>query len=734
MKRILLFILLSCAVSIQTWAQTKSIFKLTVLDSHDPNRTDEWSDFYLTVFPGSIPSQSLFPFFGDKPLSLYSVLISFYGQICDTSPIDKNGHLDWNQMKLLEFDKKDVVYTPNEKYMPLNAAFMNSSIILRRENHESFNVNIPSSILNHIIHTYPKLNLIYMRIIVGQNGRMHDAYFILNRQCVPINCIPREIETQKGEGERLSNLPDGLHMHIIQGRVGTLSSPESFSSEYFLFDPQPPYVYPYDISITFFREKDLSHPVIETTLNIPWDKMQRMTFTPKDVVYTPDERYMPADVSFEDSKILIHRNDPSPFMVHIPWSILSSFPPPKEMLPEEVDYGIDNTVWNYLRVQATYKGKTSETKPRDGGKEDYVNTRAFAIPQIYLNSSPAKKVEIVDLGEDDIGSLFEDSIKVPQPKNCIHDYVDIQYPEILKFIREDTIKTQNSSKPLPKNHDHIPYLQHTPTFTIIEENSSYTSNNDDFTEDFDFIIHKDTTHFVYSPDDEFVSKQPATEGLWAAIYNDVEEMQRGYKPGDKTYLKGLALEEIDELINKMNTYAEKKGLPWLFTPTFGNPSDTLAVKLGQNIINPDSCFYICANRISSGKHVGKSTKYWTIHYSDIKECKYPGCTYINTYHKTYRHKTDFWAHILKSWLENCCKGYNNGTLANLDKLKKGLTIEPRTEIHSYIVWAVKIITTGQKCRKCHKVFKMDNPRYEIEYYPSKIEAETRVNSIKQRLN
>ena len=586
--------------------------------------------------------------------------------------------------------------------------------------------------------------------------------------------VTRIIYTQKG-------VPIAVYSELTQvkgkERMDSGLTEDGFNMD-FKFQSHPKDC-PFDVTLSFWREKDPLNPLYEDGKIEDFKMMDMMQFTQS----TKDPSVIGATWHNEEdyemvSEYTVHKTKWEAFSIYLPEVLFRNFDPP--YMPDGVER---MPVRYYIMYQLS----------SDAG---FVSNENRPLPWVEWVYAKPYKQDIKHVGDDDLSSLFDDDDETPEPpsddtinkeseetkgtngtegtdgnkgpggnegtdgnkgpegnegsggnkgpggnegpegngEKCIHEYY-IKHNPSLYFVEipqpeepEEPEEPKGSNRELPP-HQHYDYLKYNPTCDIQLQNRAVAFQ--DLPEDFSFEAKGSESKFIHNFDDLYITESAATEGLWAAMFPG-PEVSRGYSTNDKTPMCHMCTQEANELVRRMNKYAEHYSLPWVFTIATvkeAKHADLNYIDTGNeddDAFTADSCFYIAAQSTLPAK-VGISTRYRiTTSYTAV--CQFPECTYVES--DSLRHHT-YW--FPENANRECDRHYaqyerrNKETEANLEKLKKWLAEgkvsghQPSQEPQPRYVWFVEDIPY-KLCSKCKICEKMEEKRKIVRFFDKK-EAE-----------
>ena len=520
--------------------------------------------------------------------------------------------------------------------------------------------------------------------------------------------------------------------------------------------PSHPADCPYEVTLSFWREKDVLNPQFGDGRIEDFKLMDIMQFSQSTqdpnvigAVWKNDEDYeMTSEYSVEKSSW-------QPFSIHLPEALFMYFDRPD--VPFEGDtlfvpyyivyhlsYGggyvsnetgqLPSVTWKYFDI---YQQKIAHVDEDDLSDLFGENQPADSVPT--PNPTPQDSTERRTPPTDDTGGKDQptddtggedqptDSVPTPNPTpQCDHRYQLVHNPRMYALpLPQPT--PQDSTKRPPANHVHYYYLIYTPSCTIIPRETIVPPK--ELPDTFNIEIGQHRTTFGRNLYDCHISRTAATEGLWAALFPE-QEMSRGCSATDATPLRHMNRDQANELVVRLNQHAAQRNLPWLFTVATAKE----ATKAGypheitdnddDEAFTKDSCFYISATS-TLAPSLKVQTRY-RITSSYTADCVYPGCDYTTQGPAYHSHRYELAAANRScQWNEALCNSRNKETEAYMKKLKqwilKGEEEQTVDEQPKY-VWYVEDEATKQ-CAKCQRKEPLPDGGYTHKTFATRREAQ-----------
>ena len=502
--------------------------------------------------------------------------------------------------------------------------------------------------------------------------------------------------------------------------------------------PYHPVNMPFEVTISFWREKDPLHPLYSNDVIDDFKMMDMMQFTQS----TKYPNIIGATWNNEEdyemvSEYSVQKNEWKPFSIFLPDVLFQSFDPP--YIPDDVEEEVP--VRYYITYHLSFGG-------------DYVSSEQRKLPWVGWKYFNRHKQKVENIDNINLGDLFGDDggTKIPDPPGrkppiptpvperkptqvCDHVFRLIHNPEMYVHKLPTPEPPQQPEPPQPpRKHVCYYYLWHTPicNITPVDKYVDVSILPDEFY--FEAAQHKSL--FVRNIEDRHICKSPAVEGLWAAMFPE-QEISRGYSSDDNTPLRHMNLEQAKELMSRMNDYAKYKRLPWEFSVATAYEAKHAGLEFKETgdeddeAFTADGCFYITAQstQIPTAKRTTFNYKVFT-DYSFY--CRFPNCTtksssvYPNHQHRN----TERAAQRACESNENWCNMRNKETEANLAKLKQSPSggDDETPEAQPSYIWYVKDVSY-EKCAKC------DEPRngsdvVTLKSFTTKEKAEQYLNTLK----
>ena len=459
--------------------------------------------------------------------------------------------------------------------------------------------------------------------------------------------------------------------------------------------PSHPADCPYEVTLSFWREKDVLNPQFGDGRIEDFKLMDIMQFSQSTqdpnvigAVWKNDEDYeMTSEYSVEKSSW-------QPFSIHLPEALFRHFDRPD--VPFEGDTLF---VTYYIVYHLSYGG-------------GYVSNETGQLPSVTWKYFDIYQQKITHVDEDDLSDLFgedqpADSVPTPNPNQCDHRYQLVHNPCMYALpLPQPTPQDSTKRRTPPANHVHYYYLTYTPSCTIVPKETIVPPK--ELPDTFNIEIGQHRTTFGRNLYDCHISRTAATEGLWAALFPE-QEMSRGCSATDNTPLRHMNRDQANELVARLNQHAAQRNLPWLFTVATAKE----ATKAGypheitdnddDEAFTKDSCFYISATS-TLAPSLKVQTRY-RITSSYTADCVYPGCDYTRQGPPYHSHRYELAAANRScQWNEALCNSRNKETEAYMKKLKqwilKGEEEQTVDEQPKY-VWHVEDEAIKQ-CTKCQR--------------------------------
>lgn len=456
--------------------------------------------------------------------------------------------------------------------------------------------------------------------------------------------------------------------------------------------PSHPKDCPYQVTLSFWREKDPLNPLYSDGRIEDFKMMDMMQFSQS----TKDPSVIGLKWTNEDdytmeSEYVVGKNAWQPFSIYLPEALFKNFDPP--YMPDDVN---EMTARYYIMYQLS-------------SDADFVSNEGNELPWVARTYTRA-------------------------PQECTHDFAIKNNPSM--YVKEipqpETPQNQAGDRRLHFNHVHYYYLKYTPEclitpkVTIVE----YKNLPDEYT----FKVGQHTTQFVRNIDDRHISKTVATEGLWTVMYPD-PEVSRGHSAADKTPLRRMSVEQANDLMARMNEYAQAHGMPWLFYVATCKEAKKAGYKYVETeddddeAFTADGCFYITAQSTLPATIATKTT--YMIETKYTAECQYPNCNYgyngmVHHANRNSMEKAEKYCQNNNHW----CEVRNKRNEENLKKLMEWLQggkVENKVEAQPKYIWYV-LNHPIKECTKCGEQQQLD---YSVEEFFSKEKANQYYNQLKK---
>lgn len=458
--------------------------------------------------------------------------------------------------------------------------------------------------------------------------------------------------------------------------------------------PSHPADCPYEVTLSFWREKDVLNPQFGDGRIEDFKLMDIMQFTQS----TKDPNVIGAVWKNEDdyemtSEYSVEKSSWQPFSVHLPEALFQHFDRPD--VPFEGDTLF---VPYYIVYHLSYKG-------------GYVSNEGNKLPSVTWKYFDIYQQQITHVAEDDLSDLFgedqpADSVPNPTPQ-CNHRYQLVHNPRLYALpLPQPAPQDSTGRRTPPANHVHYYYLTYTPSCIIIPETTIVPPN--ELPDTFSIEIGQHRTTFGRNLDDCHISRATATEGLWAALFPE-QEMSRGRSATDNTPLRHMNRDQANELVARLNQHAAQRNLPWLFTVATakeatkaGHPHE-ITDNDDDEAFTADSCFYISATS-TLAPSLKVQTRY-RITSSYTADCVYPGCDYTTQGPAYHSHRYNLAAaNRFCQWHEALYNSRNKETEANMKKLMQWILEgedEKTVDEQPKHVWHVEDNVIKQ-CAKCQR--------------------------------
>lgn len=502
--------------------------------------------------------------------------------------------------------------------------------------------------------------------------------------------------------------------------------------------PYHPVNMPFEVTISFWREKDPLHPLYSNDVIDDFKMMDMMQFTQS----TKYPNIIGATWHNEEdyemvSEYSVQKNEWKPFSIFLPDVLFQSFDPP--YIPDDVE---EVPVRYYITYHLSFGG-------------DYVSSEQRKLPWVGWKYTKPHTQKVENIGSNDLGDLFGDDggTKIPDPPGrkppiptpvperkptqvCDHVFRLIHNPEMYVHKLPTPEPPQQPEPPQPpRKHVCYYYLWHTPRCSISPEYVYVDVNI--LPDEFYFEAAQHKSLFVRNIEDRHICKSTAVEGLWAAMFPE-QEVSRGYSSDDNTPLSHMNLEQAKELMSRMNEYAKHKRLPWEFSVATAYEAKHAGLEFKETddeddeAFTADGCFYITAQstQIPTAKRTTFNYKVFT-DYSFY--CRFPNCTtksssaYPNHQHRN----TERAAQRACESNENWCNMRNKETEANLAKLKQQSPSggdDETPEAQPTYIWYVKDVSY-EKCAKCDE-HRNGSDVVTLKSFTTKEKAEQYLNTLK----
>lgn len=337
------------------------------------------------------------------------------------------------------------------------------------------------------------------------------------------------------------------------------------------------------------------------------------------------------------SEVYLERNNWDNFSIFLPVTLLENMEPRYE-LPENVEE-------QRVRYYITYSISSGNLwVSNEGTKLPWVEYRHFTVDMGYK--------EIKEGDKDDIGDLFGEDDPTPKHKhNLITKYGARMYKNIKTIISEPRFPSR------PHRH----HLHATGTCSITPE---YKIENP--CDSFVFKAGDSRTVFGADIDNAFISRQPIKEGLWAAMFPEGDEMSRQHESSDTTTLRGINIEDANELVSRMNEKAKKDKMKWVFTVATATelqqaghtymPCDNGT----EDAFTEDSCLYVVASP-TEPRIAKKEVCRYLVEQERIVTCTDTDCDYGYTTKRKHHFFFEKFAQISCRWFDGWTYNINAGT-------------------------------------------------------------------------
>ena len=501
--------------------------------------------------------------------------------------------------------------------------------------------------------------------------------------------------------------------------------------------PYHPVNMPFEVTISFWREKDPLHPLYSNDVIDDFKMMDMMQFTQS----TKYPNIIGATWNNEEdyemvSEYSVQKNEWKPFSIFLPDVLFQSFDPP--YIPDDVEEEVP--VRYYITYHLSFGG-------------DYVSSEQRKLPWVGWKYFNRHKQKVENIDNINLGDLFGDDggTKIPDPPGrkppiptpvperkptqvCDHVFRLIHNPEMYVHKLPTPQPPQQPEPPQPpRKHIHYYYLWYTPicNITPVDKYVDVSTLPDEFY--FEAAQHKSL--FVRNIEDRHICKSPAVEGLWAAMFPE-QEISRGYSSDDNTPLRHMNLEQAKELMSRMNDYAKYKRLPWEFSVATAYEAKHAGLEFKETgdeddeAFTADGCFYITAQSTKTPTLKLMTVKY-RVFTNHSAYCRYPNCDYKEPESPHYLNRnTERAAKRTCESNESFCNRRNKETEANLAKLKQSPSggDDETPEAQPSYIWYVKDVSY-EKCAKC------DEPRngsdvVTLKSFTTKEKAEQYLNTLK----
>lgn len=475
---------------------------------------------------------------------------------------------------------------------------------------------------------------------------------------------------------------------------------------------------PYEVTICFWREKDPAHPLYKDGVIEDFRMMDLMQFTQstKDSTIIGATWHKESDYEMV-SEYVLNKTSWTTFSIYLPDALFESFGRP------EMPAGVNSlSVRNYITYHLTFSGGT-------------VSNEKHALPWVEQIYNRPYEQQIAHVGTEDIGDLFGEDPTPETRQGCNHNFQlrhdRRMYAHALPTPHEPEGR---KGKGLPAHHIHYYYLHYTPMCRIIPQELSV--ERDTLPDEFTFEAQGHRSLFVRNADDCHISKSVAVEGLWAAMFPE-KEVSRGHSTKDQTPLRHFSPGEAWELVNRMNVYAEEKGLKWIFTVATVNEAKHAGLDYVESddedaeAFTTDSCFYITAQSTLPAT-VKRTYITYRVITSHTANCVFPGCDYVEPEEKRYAHRDiERWGHRLCEQNEQWCARRNKETDANMSKLMADILNgkdDDSAKTQPRFIWYVED-TPYRECIHCHKRQPVAEEST-IQQFTTKKEAQKYLDSLR----